>query len=201
MRDWLERLAWAQSAVLDCGRDADALERACVSTAFDHIKTLLGHPMREPFASWLADVADDDVIISAGDINAEARGNLWSFSLSADQAADVTAKDVEVFLQAIIGARRERLSVQGVNIGSIRFYCWNDEQAAQLRLSLVSASHGRLPFRCEVKAVGDLAEIVNSFLSSVYHDGILWKELKSFPCEGEIQGDRYVLPVWSLSLP
>ena len=23
MRDWLERLAWGQPAVLDCGRDAD----------------------------------------------------------------------------------------------------------------------------------------------------------------------------------
>lgn len=157
--------------------------------------------MREPFASWLADVANDEVIISAGDINVEASENLWSFSLSADQAADVTASDVEVFLQAIIGARREWLSVQGVNTGSIRFYCWHDEQAAQLRLSLVSACHGRVPFRCEVKDVSDLTEIVNSFLSSGYHDGIPWEELESVPFEGEIQADRYVVPVWSLSLP
>lgn len=157
--------------------------------------------MREPFASWLADVAYDDVIISAGDINAEAQDNLWSFSLSADQAADVTASDVEGFLQAIIGARREWLSAQGVNSGSMRFYCWHDEQVTQLRLSLVSACHGRLPFGCEVKDVGELAEIVNSFLNSGYHDGIPWQEFKSVPSEGEIKADRYVVPVWSLSLP
>ena len=47
-----------------------------------------------PFPEWLAEVAADAVIVDPGDIAAEARGNLWSFSLSAEEAAVVTVADV-----------------------------------------------------------------------------------------------------------
>jgi hypothetical protein len=76
-------------------------------------------------------------------------------------------------------------------------YCWHDEQAGQLRLSLVSASHGRLPFGCEVAPVEDLGAVVRSFLGSPYLGGIDWSELRPSAAD-EVADDSppYVLPVW-----
>jgi len=43
------------------------------------------------------------------------------------------------------------------------FYCWHDRQARQLRFSLVSSAHGRLPFACEIE-VTDMAGVVGSIV-------------------------------------
>ena len=50
-------------------------------------------------------------------------------------------------------------------------YCWVDELAGELRLSLVSASHGRLPFGRPPEIVESLVEIVREYLACAYHDG------------------------------
>ena len=39
------------------------------------------------------------------------------------------------------------------------FYCWHEAQTRQLRFSLVSAAHGRLPFGCAVDPEAKLASI------------------------------------------
>ena len=81
-------------------------------------------------------------------------------------------------------------------------YCWHDEQAGQFRLSLVSASHGKLPFGCEVAPVEDLGAIIRSFLASPYLGGIPWADLRPL-ASGELARDplTYVLPVWVVRVP
>jgi hypothetical protein len=41
-------------------------------------------------------------------------------------------------------------------VGPMRFYCWCDDQARQLRFSLVSAGPSLLPFRCLVEPAAEL---------------------------------------------
>jgi hypothetical protein len=48
----------------------------------------------------------------------------------------------------------------------MRFYCWHDTQAGQLRFSLVSACHAALPFECPIEPAADLAVVIWSFLGA-----------------------------------
>lgn len=157
--------------------------------------------MHDPFAGWMSEVSSDAITILPSDINGEARANLWSFSLTAEQAIAVTPSDVEAFLGEIINARRNWLTLHSVSTGAMRFYCWHDEQAAQLRLSLVSAKHGRIPFGCRVEEVQDLAVVARSFLHPKYHDGIPWDELKPVSTDLPDVVSEFTLFVWCVSLP
>ena len=58
-----------------------------------------------PFPEWLAEVAADAVVVRPDDVTAEARGNLWTFGLSAEQRAVVTSAEVEEFVRAVAAAR------------------------------------------------------------------------------------------------
>lgn len=149
-----------------------------------------------PFLDWLPEVAADEVVIEPSNIVAEARGNLWSFSVTSAEAAALDPAHVASFVREVAKARRRHLSARGAT--AMRFYCWHDEQAAQLRLSLVSADHGRLPFACSIEPAepaADLESVVASFLNSSYHDGI---PLADGPV-GENDPER-ALPVWVLTL-
>ena len=134
-----------------------------------------------PFPRWLAEMAADGVVVRPDDINAEARGNLWTFSLSPEQAAAVTPSDVEEFVRAVAGTRSRWLATNGD--GHMLLYCWHDAQAGQLRLSLVSVTHGRLPFGCPVEPVEELSAVVWPFLGST----------AMLPSSA--------LPVWAIELP
>jgi len=115
-----------------------------------------------PFPAWLAEVAADAVVIRPDDITTEARGNLWTIGLDEDQLAVITPAEVEEFVRAVSAARSRWLAERGA--GPMRFYCWYDGQAGQLRFSLVSAGHAALPFVCPVEPAADLAVVVRDFL-------------------------------------
>jgi len=152
-----------------------------------------------PFPGWLAEVADDTVVVCPDDINAEARGNQWSFSLSPEQAAGVTVADVAVFAAGVAEGRRAWLAARG--IGSMVLYWWHDTLAGQLRFSLVSQAHGRLPFGCEVVPAASFAAVVSDWLGSPALHGIPWGEL--LPMASDTAAPELlptVLPVWSMTL-
>jgi hypothetical protein len=153
-----------------------------------------------PLPGWLAEVTTDAVVVCPDDLDAEACGNMWSFSFLPEQAAAVSEAKVVEFLQAIAAARGRSLAAQGT--GPMLLYCWNDQQAGQLRLSLVSASHGRLPFGCEVVPVEDLGAVVRSFLGSPHLGGIPWSELRPLTTnEVASKPFPHVLPVWIARVP
>lgn len=151
-----------------------------------------------PFLDCLPEVSADEVIAAPDDIWSEARGNLWSFSITAQQAATLGIEEVTSFVHAVAAARGRRLSARGS--APMLFYCWHDEQAVQLRFSLVSASHDRLPFGCAVAKTDGLDSIVSSFLSSPYHDGIPQSAMSEAGPDSK-DNPEVVLPVWVLSLP
>ena len=96
-----------------------------------------------PFPDWLAEVAADGMIVDPGDIAREARENQWSFSLTAEMAVSVTIADLETFAAGVADVRRHWLSAR--RSAPMMLYWWHDGQAGQLRFSLVSAAHARLP--------------------------------------------------------
>jgi hypothetical protein len=49
----------------------------------------------------------------------------------------------------------------------MRFYCWHDALAGQLRLSLVLAGQPALPFGCPVDPTADPTAVVQGFLKAV----------------------------------
>ena len=152
-----------------------------------------------PFPEWLADVASDAVVVRPDDVDAEARGNLWSFALSPEQSAAVSAADVEAFAVGVAEGRRAWLSAR--DAGPMVLYWWHDAQAGQLRFSLVSAAHGRLPFGHEVVPAASLAAVASDWLGSPHLHGIAWGEVRPLaPDEVPAEPRPAALPVWSVVL-
>jgi hypothetical protein len=112
---------------------------------------------------WLQLARSDEIVVDNSDINREAQGNLWVFSPPDDQLERLDTEAVMRFVDEVIRSRHAVLS--DGRLPDMTFYCWHDHQARQLRFSLVSSSHGRLPFACEVKRV-DLRSVV----CAVVHD-------------------------------
>lgn len=156
--------------------------------------------VENPLPGWLAEIAADSVAVHADNIGIEASANMWSISLSPEQTEAVSAAEVEEFVRAIAVARGKWLAAHGK--GPMTLYCWHDEQAGQLRFSLVSASHGRVPFGCEVVPVEDLAAVVRGFLDSPYLSGIPWSDLRLLTTDDvEDIPPLYQLLVWQTSVP
>jgi len=158
----------------------------------------------DPFATWLPEVIADEVTICADAINHEALQNMWTFTLTREQATRITPTDVEDFLRAVIISRRNWLRGRHVLPGQMRFYCWFDEQAGQLRFSMVSACHRRLPFACQVVDAAEVSHVVRRFLQAVA-GGLI---PRSALCEISHAEDQQpqdptagLLPVWSTPLP
>ncbi|UYC10449.1 hypothetical protein [Xanthomonas sp. CFBP 8445] len=94
--------------------------------------------------AWLQQAAAAAIVVDGDAIQHEAQANLWAFSPREDQAAGVDVASVVRCVEAVADDRQATLRAQGAP--SMIFYCWHDGQARQLRFSLVSAAHGRLPF-------------------------------------------------------
>jgi len=87
---------------------------------------------------------------------------MYMFSPSEGEEHDLTVASVVAFVRFAIDDRREWLLRHGGHV--MRFYCWHDFQSRQLRLSLVSASHGRLPFGRVVEETGDLQRVIREIV-------------------------------------
>ena len=119
-----------------------------------------------PFIEWLTEVEDDPIVIKVMEsgLNTEAQSNLWTFALSQQQAQELDAEEVIQFLANVVLARERQVIKQFGQQHPMIFYCWFDEQAIQLRFSLVSSFHNSLPFGEKVILTDDLAGIVEQFL-------------------------------------
>ncbi|MDQ2799311.1 MAG: hypothetical protein M3Y13_06675 [Armatimonadota bacterium] len=163
-------------------------------------------PDGNPFEAWLAEVVSDVLVVdvSAQGLEREATGNLWTFSLSQSQARALSIGDVLAFLFTIEQARERQIWERSGAANPMVLYCWFDEQAGQLRLSLVSACHSRLPFGAKIEETEDLARVVGQFLNSLYLDGIPPDEFAAQDFNGGSAGGgdgQAILLVWTKTLP
>ncbi|WP_230630101.1 hypothetical protein [Comamonas testosteroni] len=104
---------------------------------------------------WLTMARDDEIVVDATDINHEASSNLWCFSPDDEESLGISAEALADFIGQVMATRQEQLSGNAPML----FYCWHEAQTRQLRFSLVSAAHGRLPFGCAVDPAAKLASI------------------------------------------
>ncbi|MCC7634233.1 hypothetical protein [Stenotrophomonas rhizophila] len=104
---------------------------------------------------WFQFAVEDPLVIDSDCINTEATGNMCSFSQAGRSVPEPGA--LVAWIQRIAAHRATQLHGHAVT-----FYYWHDMQARQLRLSLVSRSHGRLPFGCHHVETPDIDSVVRS---------------------------------------
>ncbi|MDZ5633528.1 hypothetical protein [Janthinobacterium sp. GMG1] len=144
--------------------------------------------------TWLEMARSDEVLVDADDINHEANTNMWSFSPTEEETPQIHAADIVAFIGELIAACSSAL------IGEdMLFYCWHDAQCRQLRYSLVSRSHGRLPFRCELRETQDLALIADRVVNGDWRNE---HYMQAPPEEGDEQEPApFILPVFVIPVP
>jgi hypothetical protein len=144
--------------------------------------------------NWFAMAQDDAVEIDPTDINHEAISNMWRFSPTEEETPQITAEDLAVFIGQLIAARSGALQGE-----EMLFYCWHDAQCRQLRFSLVSRAHGRLPFRCELRETQDLALIAERVVNGDWHNA----HVMQAPPEQQDEQEQvpFILPVFVVPVP
>ncbi|WP_257572372.1 hypothetical protein [Janthinobacterium sp. UMAB-60] len=144
--------------------------------------------------NWLTVAKDDPVEIDPDDISHEARTNMWSFSPTDEETPQIHAADIVAFIGEVIAARRSALAGE-----AMLFYCWHDAQCRQLRFSLVSRSHGRLPFRCALQETQDLSLIAERVVNGDWRN----EAFMQAPSEDGDEQEQvpFVLPVFVVAVP
>lgn len=158
-----------------------------------------------PFDEWLPKVIADPIHAEdgAGALIAEARANMWGFGFSDDELRGLSAEDVVHSVRAVEDARERQILERFGGTRPMTLYCWVDEQAAELRLSMVSEPNGRTGFGGPVDEV-DLGEIARQYLACRYHDGIPMEELRPMTREdvdAHEEPPAIVPRVWVSALP
>ncbi|MGP4717009.1 hypothetical protein ACTXGL_10260 [Psychrobacter sp. T6-6] len=130
--------------------------------------------MHNTFRRWLTEL-EDMVVICAEDIHQEAAQNIVSFGFNQDLLVEWSEDSVIEFISKCANLYHRKSGVS-----EMLFYAWFDEQAGQIRISAVSQSHKKLPFRCELNQV-TLNELVNGIYaddSGLYTKGKLdiWQQ-------------------------
>ncbi len=147
--------------------------------------------------------------LSTLDLFREAQGNLCVFTTCNAEAGTLQLQDIVQALHNVTETREQQLIEQYGSKHPMVFYCWVDAQAGQLRFSLVSAFHQKLPFGCTIKTVERLADIVEAFLRYPYHDGIPLAEFE-WPLSTDLPqilaadvavATDFVLDIWTARLP
>ncbi|MCC7697482.1 hypothetical protein [Janthinobacterium sp. EB271-G4-7A] len=144
--------------------------------------------------NWFSMAKDDAVEIDPDNINHEAMSNMWSFSPTDEETPQIHAADIVAFIGELIAARSSALVGE-----EMLFYCWHDAQCRQLRFSLVSRSHGRLPFRCELRETQDLSLIADRVVNGDWRN----EDFMQAPSEegDEQEPPPFILPVFVAPVP
>ncbi len=150
--------------------------------------------------TWIAEVADEPLVLEPADRQVEWKTNTWSLEATDEDRRSLSvAKVVAAFEEtasAIRGLARE-LGFPGV----ATFYVWHDEQAGQLRCSTGSVPPDALPFNGIYVASDDLGPIVEGFLAD--SEPGVWSDLDDFQSHAErTETEPEVMPfrVWVCSV-
>ena len=149
------------------------------------------------------DIIEDEIFIgqTEGDLNQEIRTNMWSISMSREQRTNTSLDQLLAFFRDVMANRREQIRHSQANHG-MWFYIWHDQQASQLRFSLISNFHTKLPFEAEVISA-NLETILEEFLNSLNHIPLSPFDVYDYDPEkqrAEQDTPPFVLPVFMIQL-
>ncbi|MFD5721447.1 hypothetical protein [Streptomyces sp. NPDC127036] len=114
--------------------------------------------------TWIAEVADEPLVLDPAGRRVEWETNTWSLGAAAEDRSSLSVAEVSTAFEQTAAAIRERIRNLGFP-GVATFYVWHDEQAGQLRCSTGSVPPDALPFRGTYVASDDLGPVVAGFLA------------------------------------
>jgi hypothetical protein len=135
------------------------------------------------------------------DLNEEIKGNTQSISLNIEERAITSRQELVHFFYNVMNNRKDQIRRAGVKRG-MWFYVWHDQQASQLRFSLISAFHQKLPFGAETRPE-TLETIIDEFLYDDDHFLFSDLEIRDYVPEEQRPEDdtsTFVLPVFKIQL-
>ncbi|MFE1010336.1 hypothetical protein ACFW4M_03435 [Streptomyces sp. NPDC058794] len=126
--------------------------------------------------TWIAEVADEPLVLEPADRRVEWETNSWSLGAADEDRNSLSVAEVVAAFERTAAAIRERirdLSFSGV----ATFHVWHDKQAGQLRCSTGSVPPDALPFSGTYVASDDLGPVIEGFLADSEPGFIAWSDL------------------------
>ncbi|MFF3727501.1 hypothetical protein ACFYYM_34620 [Streptomyces erythrochromogenes] len=151
---------------------------------------------------WIAEVADEPLVLEPADQQAEVDTNTWWLSAGEGDRESLSVPEVVAAFERTAAAIRARVRERGF-AGAATFYVWHDEQAGQLRCSTVSAPPDALPFGGNHVTCDDLGPVVEGFLTEnepVFVDRADLDDVHSHAQETGIEAEDAPFAVWVSSV-
>ncbi|MEK2489922.1 hypothetical protein WN990_10200 [Kitasatospora purpeofusca] len=152
--------------------------------------------------TWIAEVADEPLVLEPTDRRVEWETNTWWLSAEDEDRRALSVSEVVAAFERTAEGIRLRIREMGF-AGVATFYVWHDEQAEQLRCSTGSVASDDLPFGGAYVPTDDLRTVVEGFLSD-QDPGVV---ARSDPEDGHDQSEQTVpepeaapFPVWVRSV-
>lgn len=152
--------------------------------------------------TWIAEVADEPLVLEPADRRVEAETNTWWLSAGDEDRRSSSVSAVVAAFERTAAAIQVRIRELGFP-GVATFYVWHDEQAGQLRGSTGSVPADALPFGGAYVLSDDLGPVVEGFLAGDEPGVTAWSDLEVVQNdseETEADLDAVPLRVWASSV-
>ncbi|MGW6920686.1 hypothetical protein ACWGA9_05280 [Streptomyces sp. NPDC054950] len=149
--------------------------------------------------TWIAEVADESLVLEPADRRMEWEANTWSLGAEDEDRLSLSAFEVVAAFERTATAIRDRIRELGFP-GTATFYVWHDEQAGQLRCSTGSVPPDELPFGGAYVLSDDLGRVVDGLLTGSEPSAIARSELaETYDRLGQTAAEREIVPlcVWA----
>lgn len=150
--------------------------------------------------TFIAEVAEEPLILDPSDQAAETRTNTWSLSADAEERRTLSVEQVVAAFERTAEMLRQRVHSLETP-GTATFYVWHDEQAGQLRCSTTSQPPHALPFGGAHALTEELGPIITCYLTDREPGLVEWTDLAPVGIDGQSSGDAMSeprpFPVWT----
>lgn len=125
---------------------------------------------------FIAEVADEPLVLDPGNREAESQANTWWLSADPEERATLSVEEIAAAFEHTAEALRARVCDRAFS-GTVTFYVWHDVEAGQLRCSTTSQLPEELPFGGAHVVVGTLEPVIVGFLDDGEPCLIPWADL------------------------